>query len=114
KKNYFSLFLIGVLNGLLPCGFVYLAIAGATAAGSFTGGIFFMFLFGLGTFPMMMALSVLSNFLGIKFRKVFAKASPFISIALALLLIYRGTDMKTSACNEPANAFKMVYCVTPK
>ena len=31
KKNYQSLFAIGVLNGLLPCGLIYMAIAGATS-----------------------------------------------------------------------------------
>lgn len=98
KKSYLSLFFIGVLNGLLPCGFVYLAIAGAASAGSVIGGATYMLLFGLGTFPMMMFITMAANYFGIRFRKIYSKISPFIAIALALFLIYRGTDMKTDDC----------------
>ena len=94
-KSYFSLFLIGALNGLLPCGFVYLATAGAASAGSIPGSLLYMALFGLGTFPVMMTISVAANYLGIKFKILISKISPIIAIALALFLIYRGTDMKT-------------------
>src|SRR5690606_31990329 len=50
-KNHFSYLLTGIINGFLPCGLVYLAIASATATGSATGGALLMFMFGLGTFP---------------------------------------------------------------
>ncbi|MEO8148219.1 MAG: sulfite exporter TauE/SafE family protein [Bacteroidia bacterium] len=113
-KSYPSLFLIGVLNGLLPCGFVYLAIAGAASTGSVTGGIIYMSLFGLGTFPMMMMISLAANYLGLRFRKIFTKVSPLIAIALALFLIYRGTDMKTDSCiKEKANSSAPIYCRVP-
>jgi uncharacterized protein len=97
-KSYFSLFLIGSLNGLLPCGFVYLAVAGAASTGSIAGGMLYMSLFGLGTFPIMMMLTLAANYAGLRFRKVFTRLSPVIAIALALFLIYRGTDMKTDDC----------------
>ena len=97
-KSYFSLFLIGALNGLLPCGFVYLAIAGAASTGNIAGGMFYMSLFGLGTFPIMMMLTLAANYAGLRFRKVFTKVSPIIAIVLAFFLIYRGTDMKTNDC----------------
>lgn len=114
KKSYVSLFLIGVLNGLLPCGFVYLAIAGAATTGSLAGGMIYMSLFGLGTFPIMMMLSVMANYAGLKFQKVFSKISPLIAIALALFLIYRGTDMKTdTACNMATPSHKPIYCRVP-
>jgi sulfite exporter TauE/SafE len=100
-KSYFSLFLIGALNGLLPCGFVYLAIAGAASTGSIAGGMFYMSLFGLGTFPIMMMITLASNYAGLRFRKIFTKVSPIIAIALAFFLIYRGTDMKTDDCCKP-------------
>jgi uncharacterized protein len=97
-KSYLSLFLIGALNGLLPCGFVYLAIAGAASTGSIAGGMLYMSLFGLGTFPIMMMITLMANYAGLRFRKVFTKVSPVIAIALAFFLIYRGTDMKTDDC----------------
>ena len=102
-KTYPALFMIGVLNGLLPCGFVYLAIAGAAAAGTVGGSMLYMALFGLGTFPIMMTISVMANFIGIKFRRIFNKISPFIAVVLALFLIYRGTEMKTANCCDEKN-----------
>lgn len=112
-KSYPALFFMGVLNGLLPCGFVYLAVAGAASTGSVTGSALYMALFGLGTFPIMMFISVAANYLGVRFKKIFSRVSPVIAIALAIFLIYRGTDMKTSDCHVEKNVFHMT-CVVPK
>ncbi|TFH34629.1 MAG: sulfite exporter TauE/SafE family protein, partial [Bacteroidia bacterium] len=46
-RSYRGLFLIGLLNALLPCGLVYMAIAGAIGTGSIINGTIFMILFGL-------------------------------------------------------------------
>lgn len=93
-----SLFSIGLLNGLLPCGFVYLALAGALSTGTYAGGMIYMGLFGLGTFPAMLAVSIAGHFIGTGFQKYMRKASPFIAIILALFLIQRGSDAKTKSC----------------
>lgn len=102
KQSYISLFFIGALNGLLPCGFVYLAAAGSASTGSVSGAMLYMLLFGLGTFPMMMMISLAANYVGLRFKKIFSKVSPFIAIALALLLIQRGSMAKTEACCDTA------------
>ena len=60
KKSYKSLFLIGLFNGYLPCGMVYVALFGAMAMNNIFLGSLYMTLFGLGTIPLMM---VLVNFL---------------------------------------------------
>src|SRR4051812_29479834 len=57
-NSYSSLFLIGTLNGLLPCGLVYLGIAGAIASGNALQGGMFMLAFGLGTLPAMLLLAL--------------------------------------------------------
>ena len=93
-----SLFSIGLLNGFLPCGFVYLALAGALATGTYAGGMMYMGLFGLGTFPAMFAVSIAGHFIGAGFQKYMRKASPIIAIILALFLIQRGSDAKTKNC----------------
>jgi sulfite exporter TauE/SafE len=49
-----SVFTIGLLNGLLPCGFVYVGLIGSVATQHALEGALFMALFGLGTFPMML------------------------------------------------------------
>jgi len=98
KKTFTSMFLIGALNGFLPCGFVYLALAGAAASASIYGGMTYMLLFGLGTFPMMMILTLATNFFGVKFSRFYSRVSPIIAIVLAGFLIFRGIEFKNESC----------------
>lgn len=95
RKSKFTLFLIGTVNGLLPCGFVYLALVAAAATGSFFNSMFYMLLFGLGTLPMMLSLSFAANFLNIRLQKYIRKGTPYIAAAIAILLIVRGVNMHT-------------------
>ena len=93
QKTTKALFFIGLLNGLLPCGLVYMGIAGAIVTGSMLQGALFMFAFGLGTFPVMFALSISRNFISLGFRNKIRKTIPvFISI-MALLFILRGMNL---------------------
>ncbi len=85
-----SMFLIGVLNGFLPCGLVYIAIAGAIASGDAVSGMIYMTLFGLGTFPAMFAATIFGKFINLNIRKKLTKAVPAFAIVLAILFILRG------------------------
>lgn len=85
-----AMFLIGVLNGFLPCGLVYVGIAGAVASGDAVSGMMFMTFFGLGTFPSMFAASVFGRFINVGIRKKINKAIPALAVVLALLFIIRG------------------------
>jgi uncharacterized protein len=93
KKGLYSVFGIGLLNGLLPCGLVYMAMAGSLATGSYLNGAFFMGVFGLSTIPVMLSLSLIGNVISLQFRKNIQKAVPFILSAMALLLILRGLNL---------------------
>lgn len=93
KKQLYVLFLIGMANGLLPCGMVYFAITGAMAAGSIQGGIAFMTAFGLGTLPLMMLLSYVGFVLSIATRNTLKKSIPFFMAGMAVLLILRGLNL---------------------
>jgi len=93
KKNLSSLFFIGTLNGLLPCGLVYLGIAGAIASGTSLNGSLFMAMFGLGTLPAMLTLSLLGNTISLKFRNKINKAVPVFVATMAVLLILRGMNL---------------------
>ena len=93
KKNYRSLFSIGLLNGLLPCGLVYMAAAFAVAAGSITNSILFMAFFGLGTLPMMWTIAFFGNYVSVGIRQKIRKAYPYITAVLACLLILRGLGL---------------------
>ncbi len=93
KKNYSSLFSIGLLNGLLPCGLVYMAAAGAVATGDITNSILFMAFFGLGTLPIMWTVAFFGNYVSIGIRQKIRKAYPYLMMLMACLLILRGMGL---------------------
>ena len=93
KKNYSSLFSIGLLNGLLPCGLVYMAAAGAVATGDIINSIAFMAFFGLGTLPMMWSIAFFGNYVSIGLRQKIRKAYPYMLTLMACLLILRGMGL---------------------
>ncbi|MBL7913826.1 MAG: sulfite exporter TauE/SafE family protein [Bacteroidia bacterium] len=103
QKSYAGLFTAGLANGILPCGFVYLAMAGAAATQSPIEGAGYMVLFGLGTFPAMMTVAAFGKFTGNKVRLYISKAAPVLMIALGLLFIYRGYTMKENSCCHGSN-----------
>lgn len=93
KKGIKSLFSIGLLNGLLPCGLVYMGIAGAIATGTVLNGMLFMAFFGLGTLPFMFSVSFTSHIISLKFRNVIRKSIPITIAVMAVLLILRGSNL---------------------
>lgn len=93
KGHPASLYGLGVLNGLLPCGMVYLALAGAVAAGNAIDGALFMTMFGLGTIPSMAALSYFGGMMTPALRRGARKLFPAMMVLMAALLILRGLDL---------------------
>lgn len=84
---------LGFLNGLLPCGLVYMAIAGALAQQDTAKGAIFMALFGLGTFPAMAAISILKTRVNLRGNAVFRYASPLMVLLLGVLFVVRGMNL---------------------
>jgi sulfite exporter TauE/SafE len=89
SDSLFSFYLLGSINGLLPCGFVYaFAIIAASTANVFTGA-FVMFIFGLSTIP---ALFSLGFFIGLfkqsEFRNIFVKIAAVLVICFGAYMIY--------------------------
>ncbi|RIJ41679.1 sulfite exporter TauE/SafE family protein [Pontibacter oryzae] len=93
QKNLRALFMVGLLNGLLPCGFVYIALAGAISAPGISGAMLYMLLFGFGTFPLMFAVSLSGKFITLKLRHTFNRLVPYVGMALAILFIMRGLNL---------------------
>lgn len=83
-------FIFGMANGILPCGLVYLALAGSLTSGGIYQGIIFMILFGLGTIPALLTLMLGSGLIGPKLRIGFRKFLPYVQLLMGLYLIYRG------------------------
>ncbi len=101
-----SLFTIGILNGLLPCGLVYVAIAGAINTNDFYDGIIFMILFGLGTLPVMLAIPLLGNMIGQKVRKKFSGVLNVFIVVLGILFILRGLSLGIPYISPPNKMLK--------
>lgn len=85
-----SIFFVGLLNGILPCGLVYLAIIGAMTAEHAWQGMFYMASFGLGTFPLMIAVVWSGQWIKPNIRRIFTRFYPIFLFTLAVLLIWRG------------------------
>lgn len=93
---YGASFTFGMLNGLIPCGMVYAALAGAIASADAVGGAAFMAFFGLGTAPLMMAAGVLGNAFGQSVRTRFRTIQPILLLVSGALLIQRGLHLDLS------------------
>ena len=93
NKSYKSLFTIGLLNGFLPCGMVYVAIFGAIAMQSVSLGVLYMILFGIGTIPMLTAVIYVSNLLSFSFRGTLQKMIPVVAVVIGMLFIIRGLGL---------------------
>lgn len=97
QSSQYPPFILGMANGLLPCGLVYLALAGALATGGVLSGMGFMTLFGLGTVPMLLALTTGTSLVSPTLRFQFRKVLPYVTLCFGLFLVYRGVmvDMPT-------------------
>ncbi|RED26559.1 hypothetical protein BD847_0478 [Flavobacterium cutihirudinis] len=93
KKSYQSLFTIGLLNGFLPCGMVYVALFGAIAMQSASLGVVYMLLYGLGTLPLMTAVVYIHSMLKMPFRNKIQKAIPYVAVIIGILFILRGLGL---------------------
>ena len=81
---------LGFLNGLLPCGSVYVALVGALLMPSPMGGAGYMLAFGVGTLPAMLSVNLVVSRLSPFVRHRLSRSLPVVTIAVALLLIGRG------------------------
>ncbi|MDR8393427.1 sulfite exporter TauE/SafE family protein [Aliifodinibius sp. S!AR15-10] len=93
RKGKGMMLIIGVLNGLLPCGFVYVGLASSLTTGSIVGGMSYMALFGLGTFPAMMLMAMAPNLISLNARRRINRYLPFMALLLGCYLVYRGLMM---------------------
>lgn len=93
KQQLRTLYAIGILNGLLPCGLVYFAITGAVATGNPWQGALFMAAFGSGTLPAMVAISWFNDLISINVRNRLRRCIPFAVGIMAMMLIIRGLNL---------------------
>jgi sulfite exporter TauE/SafE len=92
-RSFAALAGLGLLNGLLPCGLVYVACAGAAATGGILAGASYMAAFGVGTVPMMLTISLAGKLVPTSLRLKLVKTIPVCVFLLGTLLILRGMSL---------------------
>lgn len=103
-----SFFWIGLLNGILPCGLVYVAVAGAINTGDVVNAMIYMAMFGLGTIPIMLSISVAGNFISLGLRNMINRVTPYMVILLGVLFILRGLSLGIPYISPKAEALTPV------
>lgn len=85
--------LLGMANGLLPCGMVYVALAASLTSSSLNEGIGLMVFFGIGTLPAMLALSYAGHLLSLPVRYRLRQLVPVFMGLVGLALLLRGLNL---------------------
>lgn len=93
KKGSLALLTLGLLNGLLPCGLVYAALAASLAISNPLNSALFMLGFGFGTVPVMAAINFASGIVTPKLRMKFSKLIPYSIALIAIIMILRGMSL---------------------
>lgn len=94
RHDVFSRFSIGMLNGLLPCGLVYLALISSFATETVSDSVIFMALFGLGTLPWIVGSVWLGKLTFHKLNGFTKKLKPVLAFGLAMFLLLRGLEVQ--------------------
>jgi len=100
-RSFSSLFFIGLLNGLLPCGLVYMAIAGAIGTGEVLLGSLYMIMFGLGTIPMMLSIAIAGNILSVTVRRKINRLIPILVVVVGIFFVLRGLSLGIPYLSPP-------------
>ncbi|SDP97054.1 hypothetical protein SAMN05428975_4394 [Mucilaginibacter sp. OK268] len=103
-------FVVGILNGFLPCGFVYLALIGAVNTSSPYASASYMLWFGLGTFPLMLLATVGSGFIGPLFRRRINSVMPYLMVCLGCWFVLRGLGMNIPYLSPAKQASGITSC----
>lgn len=90
KSERIPSLVLGMMNGFLPCGLVYVGLAGAVSLSHVWGSMGFMMFFGLGTFPAMFLVMLGPQMLTQKMRVSLKKLYPVITLIMGVYLVYRG------------------------
>ena len=85
--------LLGVANGFLPCGLVYLALSGAVASGTMLNGVLFMMIFGLGTIPSLLSLMIGFQWVSSGLRSKLRTTLPYLTLLFGIYLVWRGLSV---------------------
>ena len=109
KKKNKGPFIVGLLNGFMPCGPLQAMQLYALGTGSFLAGALSMLVFSLGTVPLMFLFGSLGSFLSSKATKKMITVSAFLVMLLGFIMLNRaftltGMSMGSQSTSEPTNS----------
>ncbi len=93
RPSFGAITVAGMLNGLLPCGLVYMALSASISVPSSTQAILFIYAFGIGTIPMMVAITVLKSRMAFLRTNHLRKMVPVVLFAFGSLFLLRGMNL---------------------
>jgi uncharacterized protein len=94
--------LLGILWGLMPCGFLYTAQLKAIESGSIIQGACTMLAFGLGTTPVMLGIGLSAGYLSLEHRSQLRRAGGWIAILVGITTLGRSGETMSSGTSYGA------------
>lgn len=111
KNKHISVFIVlGFLNGLLPCGMVYLALGSAMSTGHPSDSAIFMAFFGLGTVPALLMVALGGQMLSFEWRRKLQSALPVFILGMGIILILRGMNLGIPILSPHIESNNLVSC----
>lgn len=108
NKKIFSLFIIGILNGFLPCGLLYIAIITSISMGNILYGALFMLYFGIGTIPIMFITAILGNYIKHYINNNITRLIIPITLSfVGILLFLRGSGLDIKYLSPSNKSFSL-------
>lgn len=92
-NNHKNPFIIGYLSGFLPCGPLQIMQLYALSSGSFIMGASSMFVFSLGTLPIMLSFAYISSRVSKSFNERIYKYSGILIIILGIVMMKPGFNL---------------------
>lgn len=108
QRTFASIFGLGAVNGLLPCGLVYMAATASISTGSALHSAAYMIMFGVGTLPMLLMISSAGTRFPIQRMPLLRKLMPLAIASVAIILIVRADPV--SLIKNPAKAGSCPAC----
>lgn len=105
-----GVFLAGLLNGLLPCGMVYMALASAMSADSMVDSSLFMLFFGVGTLPLLVLFSFIAGMPKSLFKRGFTRLMPFLYLLMGVWFILRGANLDIPYLSPLLHVEGAIHC----
>jgi len=111
RNKHVTVFIVlGFLNGLLPCGMVYLALGSAMSTGHPLDAAIFMAFFGIGTMPALIMVAVGGQMVNFEWRRKLQKALPVFIFGMGVMLILRGMNLGIPILSPHLESNNVVIC----